>query len=531
MSLVSEPVKPIKVFFSYAHEDEGFLKSLEKHLSILRKQGLITEWHNRMIGAGKDVAEEIDIHLNTSQIILLLISPDFIASDYCYSVEVKRAMERHEAGEAFVIPVILRRVDWKSASFGKLQALPKDGKPIMKWANRDEAFFDVAKGIREAVEELRILKEQRLDEGHTYYKAEHYEEALTSYEKAIILDPSYTPAYNGKGNALLNLNRNVEALAAYKKAISLDPNYAFAHYNEGILLYNLEHYKEALACFERAIDLDPHFVSNYIYKALVLERLGQLEEAVDTCQKYLQLPYNDKVSDFYITFRDWLTSQRDLETQRLEVKKLEEIYEVSDRIRDKLSDAYRDIDVNQDYPDVQFADINQDHHVLYEDDRAQEQQDLDVNQDYPDGQFANINQDHHVLYEDDRAQEQQDLDVNQEPPDWYDDINQGLYPLYEGHERHEQDGWDENQDYQSGQFARDLKHTLEVRFRRIIDLKDSEAKQRAVRQLNADCLAILDQLNDARHKLEDKDREVRQLQNSCNTILLQLREALQLRYK
>jgi len=143
------------IFFAYAREDEDLRDELEKHLSMLKREGVITSWHDRKIGAGKEWEGEIDTHLNTARVILLLISSDFIDSDYCWDVEVKRAMERHEVGEARVIPVILRKVDWKSAPFGKLQALPTDAKPLTSWSNRDEAFFDVAQGIRVAVMELR----------------------------------------------------------------------------------------------------------------------------------------------------------------------------------------------------------------------------------------------------------------------------------------------------------------------------------------------------------------------------------------
>jgi hypothetical protein len=129
---------PVEVFFSYAHEDE-----------------LLRDWHDRQISAGTEWAGQIDSHLNTARIILLLVSPDFIASDYCYDVEMQRALARHEAGEARVIPVILRPTDWHSASFSKLQALPKDGKSITEWRNRDKAFLDVAQGIRRAASELR----------------------------------------------------------------------------------------------------------------------------------------------------------------------------------------------------------------------------------------------------------------------------------------------------------------------------------------------------------------------------------------
>ena len=101
-----------------------------------------------VLAAGEEWSDQIDSHLNTADIILLLVSADFIASDYCYENEMKRAMERHESGDAIVIPVILRPVDWSNAPFAKLQALPKNGKAITTWGNIDEAFTDVAKGIR-----------------------------------------------------------------------------------------------------------------------------------------------------------------------------------------------------------------------------------------------------------------------------------------------------------------------------------------------------------------------------------------------
>jgi len=142
----------IKVFFSYAHEDEDLRNELEKHLTILKRQGIVKAWHDREISDGTEWAGEIDAHLNTAQVILLLISADFLASDYCYDIELKRAMERHEDREARVIPIILREVDWKGAKFGKLQALPKNAKPITTWENRDAAFKNVAEGIRKAIE-------------------------------------------------------------------------------------------------------------------------------------------------------------------------------------------------------------------------------------------------------------------------------------------------------------------------------------------------------------------------------------------
>lgn len=139
------------VFFSYSHRDEELRDRLEVALATLKRQGLIETWHDRMLRAGDEFDPGIREELERADIILLLVSPDFIASNYCYDIEMARALERHGAGEARVIPVILRACDWHPTPFGKLIAAPRDGKPIRSWPDLDEAFLDVAKKIREAL--------------------------------------------------------------------------------------------------------------------------------------------------------------------------------------------------------------------------------------------------------------------------------------------------------------------------------------------------------------------------------------------
>jgi TIR domain len=148
--------------------NEALRDELAKHLHLLERQGISVGWYDRQISAGSEWAGAIDSHLETAHIILLLVSADFLASKYCYDIEVQRAMERHKAGEAHVIPVILRAVDWHSAPFGTLQALPKDGRPVTSWPNRDEAFLHIALGIR-AVAEAAISRPAR--ELHTALQA------------------------------------------------------------------------------------------------------------------------------------------------------------------------------------------------------------------------------------------------------------------------------------------------------------------------------------------------------------------------
>jgi hypothetical protein len=142
------------VFFSYSHADEALRDQLEMHLSLLKRQGHVEAWHDRRILAGDELDPAIKENLENADVILLLVSANFIGSDYCYSKEMERAIERHNAGEACVVPVILRPCDWHSAPFGKLMATPKDGKAITMWANTDEAFTDVVRQVRTAVEAM-----------------------------------------------------------------------------------------------------------------------------------------------------------------------------------------------------------------------------------------------------------------------------------------------------------------------------------------------------------------------------------------
>ena len=147
---------PISLFFCYVREDEKLLKKLKTHLRPLQRQGLIDVWYDRDIRAGTEWEPEIQHHLNAAQMVLLLISPDFMDSDYCYGVEMQRALERHGRGEATVIPIILRPAYWHGKPLGMLQALPTNGKPVTSssWHDQDTAFYDITHGIHTVVEQL-----------------------------------------------------------------------------------------------------------------------------------------------------------------------------------------------------------------------------------------------------------------------------------------------------------------------------------------------------------------------------------------
>ena len=150
----------VEVFFAYSHKDEEFRDQLVSHLSNLKRQAVIQNWCDRQIVAGTEWSGEIDLRLNKADVILLLVSADFLASDYCWDIEVKQAMQRHQVGEACVLPILLRPVDWQGTPFSKLQPLPRDAKPITRWSDRDEAFVDIVEGLRAVVNELTSKRTQ-----------------------------------------------------------------------------------------------------------------------------------------------------------------------------------------------------------------------------------------------------------------------------------------------------------------------------------------------------------------------------------
>jgi class 3 adenylate cyclase/predicted Ser/Thr protein kinase len=152
--MTTDAHKPLKVFCSYSRKDEKYLNELRTWLRGLERQRLIDWWHDREIVPGQEWREAIDENLEAADVILLLISPDFMASDFAYKEEMQRAIGRHERGEARVIPIIVRRTDLEGAPFRHLQSLPKDLRPIVTWSRRDEAWNDVVRGIRKALNEL-----------------------------------------------------------------------------------------------------------------------------------------------------------------------------------------------------------------------------------------------------------------------------------------------------------------------------------------------------------------------------------------
>ena len=178
MLFKTKPRETISIFYCYARKDKKSRDTLAEHLSNLKWQGLITEWHDFDISPGQEWENEIAAHLDTADIILLLITRNFMASYYCHEVEMKRAIERHKAREARVIPIRLRHVDWENAPFSKLQALPSNGKTVSDWPDKDKAYTDICQGIKKVVNEF-------LGNPNRSFAAEGYPTATTRQSKRL----------------------------------------------------------------------------------------------------------------------------------------------------------------------------------------------------------------------------------------------------------------------------------------------------------------------------------------------------------
>lgn len=148
-----QPTQPLRFFVSYAHKDESFKDELVSFMAPLRRSGAIASWDDRQIPIGGEWDKQIKSEMNKADVILLLISSDFMNSSYCNDVEVVRAMERHHdnADSAVVVPIILRFCDWTDAPFAKLQALPKNATPISKYEDKDEAYLYIVNQIKNLI--------------------------------------------------------------------------------------------------------------------------------------------------------------------------------------------------------------------------------------------------------------------------------------------------------------------------------------------------------------------------------------------
>lgn len=222
---MSRLVPPLRVFLSYSHKDEELCERFVVHLSQLKRDGLIEPWHDRRITAGAEWAGAIDDQLNAAHIIVLLVSPDFLASDYCNDVEMTRALERHQRGEALVVPVIIKPCDWQTSRFANFQALPQDAKPVVDWKTADHGFVDAVKGLRRLIVELCGPAPVHLQAFRTAVRRHSWRLAVGSLGALLLVYGSWSTSlrYLEQGKELLNVGRYADARSALQRAKWLNP--------------------------------------------------------------------------------------------------------------------------------------------------------------------------------------------------------------------------------------------------------------------------------------------------------------------
>src|SRR5690242_16722666 len=157
-------MRPLKLFYCYAHEDKLFREELDVHLAGLKRQRLLTTWYDGEIKAGAEWEQEINRYLSTADLIVLFVSPHFIHSDYCYNVEMQHALKRHEAETARVIPIIVRPVYWQDPPFSKLQLLPTEAKPVSRWPDRDEIWLEIVREMYTIILDLQTAFKTKLEQ-------------------------------------------------------------------------------------------------------------------------------------------------------------------------------------------------------------------------------------------------------------------------------------------------------------------------------------------------------------------------------
>lgn len=288
--------KVLKIFYCYARKDKPLRDEMDLHLSALKRQNSVITWADHEIAPGEDWTKDIDRHLNDADIIFLLVSPNFMGSDYCYGIEMQRALERHEQKQARVVPIILRPVDWEDAPFSKLQVLPTNAQPVTSWPDLDAAFADIVKNLRPLIKDLRNqlkTKESWLAEAEALLGRDRHQDALEPLNQALALDPDYIFALIYRGGAYKQLSDYKKALADFDHALSLDPK------NTTLLMlrgdaYRLQgDYPKALADLNQALAFKPDDATALARRGETHRILGNYENALIDLDQALKLAPDD----------------------------------------------------------------------------------------------------------------------------------------------------------------------------------------------------------------------------------------------
>jgi tetratricopeptide (TPR) repeat protein len=288
--------KVLKIFYCYARKDKPLRDEMDLHLSALKWQNSIVTWADHEIAPGEDWKKDIDRHLNDADIIFLLVSPNFMGSDYCYGIEMRRALERHEQKQARVVPIILRPVDWEGAPFSKLQVLPTNAQPVTSWPDLDAAFADIVKNLRPMIKDLRNrlkTKEDWLAEAEALIAQDAHRDALGALDQALALDPGYVLALIYRGGAYKQLSDYQKAIIDFDHALSLDPK------NSTLLMlrgdaYRLQgKYPEALADLNHSLALNPVYPAALARRGETHRIMGNYEKALVDLDQAIEFEPDD----------------------------------------------------------------------------------------------------------------------------------------------------------------------------------------------------------------------------------------------
>lgn len=282
--MLEELVQSPKLLYCYAPQDQHWLEEIDLRLSHLKRQCHITSWFDGELLPSSERKERILAQLRSADLVILLVSPHFRAVDSFWT-EISQGVEWLQwLGGCRVISLLLERVDGIITPFGSRDILPSDNRPLTEWQSQEQAFQDIEKGMRGAIEKLWLTRGDLLVQ-----EAHEYEEALEAYDEALHLNPSVKWVWYGKGNALLELECYEEALGAYDEALRLDPAFSWAWYCKGGAFAGLKRYEEALKAYDEALRLDPSDMSTWYWKGETLKALGRRREARQARRKARQL--------------------------------------------------------------------------------------------------------------------------------------------------------------------------------------------------------------------------------------------------
>lgn len=265
---------PIHIVSFYSQEDFSLHNKLQRHLKPMTRQGLITYWCDQKINAGEQWRDEINLQLKKADIILILISSDFIDSHYMNIVEAHQQNMMRKTQE--MISVLLRSCDWKYTQFGDLMVLPANEKPVKDkvWKEEDEALLAVVQGIRSVVEKLQHEIKNKTFESE---KQSWILDKLDGYNQILKSDSQHIRTLINKAEALYDLERYEEALDIYRNVKQRDPENAELQYEMGRALFMLELFDEAIVAFNKAIEVNYNLVKSYEWRSRARAAVAQYD--------------------------------------------------------------------------------------------------------------------------------------------------------------------------------------------------------------------------------------------------------------